>query len=57
MTEGLNSFWVQHITATCHVAFESIVCGCDCDPRCQKLPELLAFFAFLGERNPLLIGP
>ncbi len=57
MTTSLKSYWVKHMTAQCHVAFESVVAGCDCDPKCQKLPELLAFFAFLGEREPLLVGP
>ena len=54
MTVSRTAYFVRHIDPTCHVALTSSVCGCDCDPHCRKRPELLAFFAYLGELEPLL---
>ena len=57
MTPPHNGYWFRHVDPRCHVAVESMVCGCDCPQDCQKLRELLAFFAYLGEPEPLLMTP
>ncbi len=56
MSPELPACFIHHLAPSLHIAFNSTVYGFDCIG-CPKVPELLAFFKFLGESTPLFLGP
>lgn len=57
MTPRSRACFIRHLGPTLHSALESSVNGYDCDPNCPKREEIAAFFRFIGETKPLVLGP